>query len=186
MPFSFQETKLKEVILVKPTVITDSRGYFFESYLDIPFNDNNIKVKFIQDNQSKSSKNTIRGLHYQKNPKPQAKLVRCVLGAIYDVAVDIRPASPTFGQHVGVILDSEKNEQLFIPEGFAHGFSVLSQEAIVCYKCSNYYAKELEAGILYNDPHLNIDWKIEGSPIVSDKDLKQNSLEQTFERAFYV
>lgn len=159
-----ESTEIPDVLLITPKVFKDSRGYFLES-----FNNKNLPFNFVQDNQSFSLKNTIRGLHYQV-VKPQGKLIRAIKGRILDVAVDIRKDSPTFGKHVAVELSSDNFKQLYIPEGFAHGFSVLSDEAEVLYKTTDYWYKDYERSVNYNDPELNIDWKIEGLPILSDKD----------------
>ncbi len=159
-----EPTAIPEVLLITPKVFRDSRGYFLES-----FNNKHLPFNFVQDNQSFSLKNTIRGLHYQV-VKPQGKLVRAVKGRILDVAVDIRKDSPTFGKYVAVELSSDNFKQLYVPEGFAHGFSVLSDEAEVLYKTTDYWYKEHERSINFNDPELNIDWNITGNPVVSDKD----------------
>ena len=159
-----EPTAIPDVLLITPKVFHDSRGYFLESY-----NNKNLPFSFVQDNQSFSLKNTIRGLHYQV-VKPQGKLVRAVKGCILDVAVDIRKDSPTFGKYVAVELSSDNFKQLYIPEGFAHGFSVLSEEAEVLYKTTDYWYKEHDRSINYSDPELNIDWKIVGVPMLSDKD----------------
>jgi len=159
-----EPTHIPEVLLITPKVFRDSRGYFLES-----FNNKHLPFNFVQDNQSFSLKNTIRGLHYQV-VKPQGKLVRAVKGCILDVAVDIRKDSPTFGKYVAVELSSDNFKQLYVPEGFAHGFSVLSEEAEVLYKTTDYWYKEHERGINFNDPELNIDWNIKGVPLLSDKD----------------
>jgi len=159
-----EPTEIPDVLLVTPKVFKDSRGYFLES-----FNNKHLPFNFVQDNQSFSLKNTIRGLHYQV-VKPQGKLVRSVKGCILDVAVDIRKDSPTFGKYVAVELSSDNFKQLYVPEGFAHGFSVLSDEAEVLYKTTDYWYKEYERSINFNDPELNIDWNIEGIPMLSDKD----------------
>jgi dTDP-4-dehydrorhamnose 3,5-epimerase len=159
-----EPTEITDVLLITPKVFKDSRGYFLES-----FNNKHLPFNFVQDNQSYSEKNTIRGLHYQV-VKPQGKLVRAIKGRILDVAVDIRKDSPTFGKHVAVELSSDNFKQLYVPEGFAHGFSVLSDEAEVLYKTTDYWYKEHDRSINFNDPELNIDWKIEGIPILSDKD----------------
>jgi dTDP-4-dehydrorhamnose 3,5-epimerase len=159
-----EPTEIPDVLLVTPKVFKDSRGYFLES-----FNNKHLPFNFVQDNQSYSEKNTIRGLHYQV-VKPQGKLVRAIKGRILDVAVDIRKDSPTFKQYVAVELSSENFKQLYVPEGFAHGFSVLSDEAEVLYKTTDYWYKEHERSINFNDPELNIDWKLEGLPILADKD----------------
>jgi dTDP-4-dehydrorhamnose 3,5-epimerase len=168
----FQTTPIPGLLVFEPKVFEDSRGYFFESYNEQVFQNEGIDVKFVQDNQSKSSYGVIRGLHYQMNPHAQCKLVRVLEGEILDVAVDIRQGSGTYGQHFSITLSAENKRQLFIPEGFAHGFSVLSETAVVMYKCNRFYSKESEGGILYNDPALNIDWQVpEEARLVSDKDL---------------
>ena len=162
---------IEGLVIVEPKVFEDSRGYFFESYNQQQFQQAGIRANFVQDNQSKSSYGVIRGLHYQMNPHAQAKLVRVLEGTILDVAVDIRKASPTYGQHFAIELSAENKKQLFIPEGFAHGFSVLSETAVVMYKCNTFYNKESEGGIRYNDPQLAIDWKVDLSKaVVSEKD----------------
>lgn len=159
-----ESTHIPDVLLVTPKVFKDSRGYFLES-----FNNKHLPFNFVQDNQSFSSKDTIRGLHYQV-VKPQGKLVRAIKGRILDVAVDIRKDSPTFKQYVAVELSSDNFKQLYVPEGFAHGFSVLSDEAEVLYKTTDYWYKEHDRSLNFNDPELNINWMIEGLPILSDKD----------------
>ena len=169
----FKTCDIAGIVILEPTVFEDSRGYFFEGYNQKLFRENNIPVDFVQDNQSKSSYGVIRGLHYQLNPYAQSKLVRVLQGSILDVAVDIRKGSPTYGQHFAVELNEENKKQLFIPAGFAHGFSVLSETAVVLYKCDAFYNKESEGGILFNDPELGIEWQIEKErAVVSDKDLK--------------
>jgi dTDP-4-dehydrorhamnose 3,5-epimerase len=168
----FVHCDIPGLVVIEPTVFEDSRGYFYEAYNSMPFKDNGITCEFLQDNQSKSSYGVIRGLHYQLPPFAQAKLVRVLEGSIVDVAVDIRKGSPTYGQHFSIELSAENRKQLFIPEGFAHGFSVLSPSAIVLYKCDRLYNRQSEGGILYNDPDLNIDWKTEAeNAVVSDKDI---------------
>jgi dTDP-4-dehydrorhamnose 3,5-epimerase len=170
MPFI--KTYIRDLLVFEPKVFEDSRGYFFEAYNEEVFKAEGIHTKFVQDNQSRSSYGVIRGLHYQMEPNSQAKLVRVLEGRILDVAVDIRRGSPTFGEHFSIELTSENKKQLMIPAGFAHGFSVLSEIAVVMYKCDSFYNKNSEGGILFNDPALNIDWKIsDGNAIVSDKDL---------------
>ena len=165
------ETGIDGLIVVEPQVFEDPRGYFFESYNYKKLEDKGISIKFYQDNQSKSSYGVIRGLHYQLNPHSQTKFLRVLQGRVYDVAVDIRRGSPTFGKSFGVELTEENKKQLLIPHGFAHGFSVLSKTAVVLYKCDNYYHKESERGIIYNDPKLGIDWQIPGKDIlVAEKD----------------
>jgi dTDP-4-dehydrorhamnose 3,5-epimerase len=170
MPFI--KTHISDLLVFEPKVFEDSRGYFFEAYNEEVFKAEGIHTKFVQDNQSRSSYGVIRGLHYQMEPYSQAKLVRVLEGKILDVAVDIRKGSPTFGEHFAIELTAENKKQLMIPAGFAHGFSVLSEMAVVMYKCDRFYNKASEGGILFNDPVLNIDWKIsDGKAIVSDKDL---------------
>ena len=158
MPFEFEPQRIKDVILVKPKVFGDNRGFFMESYKKSEFFANGIYVEFNQDNHSRSSKGVLRGLHYQLPPFAQAKLVRCIVGEVFDVAVDIRTMSPTFGHWVGVRLSAENKRQLWIPEGFAHGFLTLSENAEFAYKTTNFYCKEAEAGIIWNDPQINIKW----------------------------
>lgn len=165
-------TNLPGLFVIEPKVFADERGYFFESYHEGKLREQGIDVRFVQDNQSKSSYGVIRGLHYQLTPHAQTKLVRVLEGSIYDIAVDIRKGSPTYGQWFGIELSSENKNQLFIPQGFAHGFSVLSDIAVVLYKCDNLYNPASEGGILYNDPELAIDWKIPaGKAILSPKDI---------------
>ena len=169
-----KETKLKGCFILEPTVFEDERGYFYESYNEKTFN-NAIghEVKFVQDNESFSSKGVLRGLHFQKGAHAQAKLVRVIKGSVLDVAVDLRKASETYGQYVSIELSEDNKKQLFIPRGFAHGFVVLSDTAIFSYKCDNFYNKEAESGIIYNDVDLKIDWGIsEKELIISDKDLQ--------------
>ena len=170
---NFIETGLQGLLIIQPSIFTDSRGYFFESFNQNRFQNAGITFIPVQDNESRSSKGVIRGLHYQLNPHAQAKLIRVVAGKIFDVALDLRNESPTFGKWFGVELDSETKKQLFVPRGFAHGFSVLSNIAVIQYKCDNSYNPAFERGINLNDPFLNIDWKT-GYPesIISDKDLK--------------
>lgn len=174
------KTKIAGVYIIKPDVFGDSRGYFFESY-------NKKKLaellpelpEFVQDNQSKSCFGVLRGLHFQKAPHAQAKLVRVVSGKVLDVAVDLRPGSATFGEYVSVELSGENMLQFFIPEGFAHGFSVLSDEAVFQYKCSDFYCKEAEGGIIWNDPTVAVDWKLAPSDILlSDKDKVHPTLKE--------
>ena len=173
----FLKTIINGVWLIQPSIIEDERGYFFESFKEDEFKKNVGDIDFIQENQSKSSYGVIRGLHYQKGEYAQSKLVRCVKGKILDVAVDIREGSPTFGKHVSAILTEDNHYQLFIPRGFAHGFSVLSDEAIVQYKCDNYYNKDSEGGVSILDNNLNIEWMIpEEKMILSEKDLKWEKL----------
>ncbi|HAM08804.1 MAG: dTDP-4-dehydrorhamnose 3,5-epimerase [Bacteroidetes bacterium GWE2_41_25] len=170
---NFKETGLQGLLIIQPDIFTDSRGYFFESFNQNSFQKSGITFIPVQDNESRSSRGVIRGLHYQLNPHAQAKLIRVVEGKIFDVALDLRRESPTFGKWFGVELDSEKKKQLLIPGGFAHGFSVLSDIAVIQYKCDNVYNPAFERGINLNDPVLNIDWKTgDSEPIISAKDLK--------------
>ena len=170
---NFIETAIKGVYIIEPKVFNDARGYFCETWKKEEFEANIGKVDFIQDNESKSSYGVLRGLHYQKGSFSQAKLVRVIKGKVLDVAVDIRRHSPTFGQHVMAELSEDNKCQLFIPRGFAHGFLVLSEEAIFTYKVDNVYAPQAEAGIRWNDPQLKIDWPIEKMNVItSEKDLK--------------
>jgi len=170
MPFI--PTTIPDLLIFEPKVFEDSRGYFFESFNQKTFQAEGIDIDFVQDNQSSSQYGVIRGLHYQQEPYAQTKLIRVLSGKILDVAVDIRKGSPTFGQSFSIELSAENKKQLFIPKGFAHGFSVLSENAEVLYKCDSFYNKSSEGGILYNDEALHIDWKIPaGKEIVSQKDL---------------
>lgn len=178
MPFEFERQKIEEVILVKPKVFGDSRGFFMESYKKSDFFANGIEIEFNQDNHSKSTKGVLRGLHYQANPYGQAKLVRCSKGRIYDVAVDIRPDSKTFGQYVKVELSEENKHMLYIPVGFAHGFVALTDEVEILYKASGEYAPQADRGIIWNDKDINIDWEIDFEPLLSEKDKKQPSLSE--------
>ena len=174
---NFIETELPGLIIIEPSVYKDSRGYFFESYNENNFKAKGVDIKFVQDNQSKSSYGVIRGLHYQLNPHAQTKLVRVLTGNILDVVVDIRSGSPTYGKAFSIELSEDNNKQLLIPRGFAHGFSVLSESAAIMYKCDAFYNKESEAGIYYNDDVLQIDWQIPADKaIVSEKDQQQPSL----------
>ena len=167
----FIETEITGVVLIEPAVYGDSRGYFFESFSQREFEKMVGPVNFVQDNESKSCYGVVRGLHFQKGADAQAKLVRCARGRILDVAVDIRPGSPTFGKWISVELSEDNHKMLFLPRGMAHGFSVLSSEAVFQYKCDNYYAPLSEAGISWNDPGLGIDWKVPlDKVILSEKD----------------
>ena len=172
------ETKLKGCFIIEPTIFEDERGYFFESFNKQKFNElTGMEIEFVQDNESYSSKGVLRGLHFQRGANAQAKLVRVSHGAVLDVVVDIRKNSATFGQHVAIELTSDNKKQFFIPRGFAHGFIVLSDTVTFLYKCDNLYNKESEDGIIYNDPALNIDWKLpESAFIVSPKDLILSTL----------
>lgn len=162
-------TSIPDVLIIEPKVFSDERGYFYESYRYEILKEKIGEVRFVQDNVSRSSRNTIRGLHFQIGEHAQGKLCQVVFGTVLDVAVDVRKNSPTFGNQVAVELSDQNKRQVWIPPGFAHGFSVLSETAIFIYKCTNYYNKEAERTLLYNDPSLNIDWKVT-SPIVSLKD----------------
>ena len=167
------ETPIKDLFIIKPRVFADARGFFFESYNETNYKAAGIDIHFCQDNQSKSSYGVIRGLHYQLLPQSQSKLVSVVQGSVWDVAVDLRKNSPTFGQWYGVELTEENHLQFLIPQGFAHGFSVLSETAVFTYKCDDFYSPKLERGIMYNDLALAIDWKIPAEKaIISDKDTK--------------
>ena len=157
MPFSFKRLQIPEVILIEAKSFSDERGFFFESFKESDFSSNGVSTKFVQDNTSHSVKNVLRGLHYQKNPKAQGKLVTAITGEIFDVAVDIRAGSPTFGKWVGEILSDKNHHLLYVPRGFAHGFCVLSDTADVLYKVDNEYSSQDERGILWNDPSLKID-----------------------------
>ena len=166
-----KKTNIPDLLLLKPEVYRDQRGFFLETYRDEHLQSAGISVDFVQDNLSKSQQNTVRGLHYQIE-QPQDKLIMVMQGHILDVAVDVRPHSPTFGDYTAVELTEENKYQLFIPKGFAHGFSVLSEEALVYYKCSDYYYPDGERGLYWDDPNLDIDWKVD-EPIVSEKDQEQ-------------
>ncbi len=176
---NFIPTKLEGCFVIEPKVIRDARGYFMESFNEKTFQIGvGNEVHFVQDNQSFSSKGVLRGLHYQTGENAQAKLVRVLDGEVLDVAVDIRPNSPTFGNYEAVLLSGENQKQFFVPRGFAHGFLVLSQTATFFYKCDNFYNKESEGGIIFNDSNLNIDWQFpEKELIISEKDKTQPSLE---------
>ena len=172
------KTEIEGPIIIEPRIFRDDRGYFFESFSQAWFEENVGKVNFVQDNESYSKYGVIRGLHFQVPPHAQAKLVRVVKGAVLDVAVDIRKDSPTFGKYVSVELSEENHRQFFIPRGFAHGFSVLSDEAVFQYKCDNLYAPGFEGAILWNDPAIGIDWKIPpDKAILSEKDSRNPLLE---------
>lgn len=169
MPFI--TTDIPDLLVFEPKVFADSRGYFFESYSEKIFEQQGLNIHFVQDNQSSSSYGVIRGLHYQLNPHAQTKLVRVLVGRILDVAVDVRNGSPTYGKYFSIELSDENKKQLLVPKGFAHGFSVLSERAIVMYKCDAFYSKESEGGFRFDDPSLNIDWQIpHDKAIISDKD----------------
>ena len=173
----FIKTDIEGVVIVEPRVFADARGYFMETYNQAEFVANGISNKFVQDNQSMSSYGVVRGLHCQTGEHAQAKLVRVLQGTVLDVAVDIRPGSPTFGQHVAVELSAENKRQLFIPRGFLHGFSVLTDVAVFAYKCDNLYAPGAEFGVRFDDPDIGIDWNIPADKIiVSEKDLQNKGL----------
>jgi dTDP-4-dehydrorhamnose 3,5-epimerase len=165
-------TEIKDCFIIKPTVFSDNRGYFFESFNEQKFNQiTGLEIHFVQDNQAKSDRGILRGLHFQKGAHAQAKLVRVLQGKVIDVAVDLRKDSPTYLQHIAVELSAENNLQLFVPRGFAHGYSVLEDNTVFCYKCDNYYNKEAEGGVFYADPKLNINWQLnEDEIILSEKD----------------
>ena len=180
---NFIKTAIDGVFIIEPKIFKDDRGYFFESYNEAEFIKNGITNRFVQDNQSKSSYGVIRGLHCQLGKHSQAKLVRVLQGKVLDVAVDVRLGSPTFGKHVAVELSDENQRQLFIPQRFLHGFSVLSETAIFSYKCDNLYCKESEFGIRYDDPEIGIDWKVPANKIItSEKDRLANRLADLIQR----
>lgn len=165
------KTEIDGVVIIEPRLFKDDRGYFFESYSEKDFNAQVREIRFVQDNESKSSYGVLRGLHFQKPPYAQSKLVRVIKGAVLDVAVDIRKGSPTFGKHVAVELTEDNHRQFFIPRGFAHGFSVLTPEVIFQYKCDNFYAPQSEGALAWDDPDLGIDWRIPSDKIIlSEKD----------------
>lgn len=175
------ETPIQGLFILEPKVYNDPRGYFFEAYNKEILGSKGINYDFVQDNQSKSTFGVLRGLHFQKGSKAQTKLVRALEGSIFDVAVDCRPGSTTLGKWFGVELSAQNKKQLLIPKGFAHGFSVLSETAIVFYKCDEFYSPENDAGVLYNDPDLNIDWKVPTDKItLSEKDAKQPLFKEVF------
>lgn len=178
---NFIKTKIEGLVIVEPSVFPDERGFFMESYSKKIFAENDINIEFVQDNHSCSTKGVLRGLHFQKPPFAQDKLVRCTKGEVLDVVVDIRVNSPTFGQYESVLLTEENKTMFFIPKGFAHGFLVLSDIADFQYKCSNFYNKESEGGLLWNDPEIKIDWKkynYKDTPILSEKDKLWPSLDE--------
>ncbi len=181
MPFEFKKLDIPEVQLIIPRVFNDDRGFFLESFKKSDFAANGITDEFNQDNHSKSSKGVLRGLHYQLAPKAQAKIVRCIKGKIFDVAVDIRKNSPTFSKWVGAVLSEENKNMLYMPEGFAHGFVVLSETAEILYKASNEYSKEHDRGVAWNDPDINIEWNIDFEPLLSEKDKQQPFLKDVKE-----
>lgn len=178
------KTNIEGVLIIEPRVFTDSRGYFFESFSQKAYDEVIGHIDFVQDNESCSSRGVMRGLHFQRPPHAQAKLVRCVRGSVLDVAVDIRKGSPTYGKHVSCLLTEHNHRQFFIPRGFAHGFAVLSDTAVFQYKCDNYYCPEDDGGISIIDPALDIDWRIDlNETILSDKD-KRHPLLKDFDSPF--
>lgn len=173
------KTAIEGVVIIEPKVFRDARGYFFESFSQREFEEKVRPINFVQDNESMSSYGVMRGLHFQRPPYTQSKLVRCVKGKVLDVAVDIRKGSPTYGQHVAVELSEDNHRQFFVPRGFAHGFAVLSETAVFQYKCDNFYAPEADGGISIKDETLNIDWQIPmDKAILSEKDLKHLCLKE--------
>ncbi|MFC3813131.1 dTDP-4-dehydrorhamnose 3,5-epimerase [Lacihabitans lacunae] len=172
----FKKTSIEGLLEISPRIFRDDRGYFFESYSETLFKANGVKETFVQDNQSFSTKGVLRGLHFQKAPFAQGKLVRVIKGSVLDVAVDLRPNSPTFGKHETFLLTAENQKMVYVPEGFAHGFYTI-EEAIFSYKCTNLYDKASEGGIIWNDPTLNIDWNAT-EPLVSEKDMELPTFEE--------
>ncbi|OYT25511.1 MAG: dTDP-4-dehydrorhamnose 3,5-epimerase [Thermofilum sp. ex4484_82] len=181
MPFEFKKLDLPGLVLIKPKVFEDERGFFLESYKKSDFEAFGITVEFVQDNHSKSKHGVLRGLHFQKKPFEQAKLVRCIKGKIFDVVVDLRRDSPTFGKHYSIELSEENKLMLYIPRGFAHGFQVLSKEAEIIYKVDNVYNPTYESGIIWNDPTLKIDWPIK-KPLLSEKDKNWPTFQELVKR----
>lgn len=177
--FNFIETKIKDLYIIEPKVFGDDRGYFMESYNRRDFVEAGLDMVFVQDNESKSKKGVLRGMHFQTK-FTQGKLVRATQGEVYDVAVDLRKGSPTYGQWEGVLLSVENKRQFYVPEGFAHGFLVLSDEAVFNYKCTNLYAPEYDGGLLWNDPDVGIEWPLDGIDeiILSEKDKNQKTLKE--------
>lgn len=176
--FKFIETDIKDVYIIEPKVYGDNRGYFMETYKEESFKEAGLNYTFVQDNESRSKKGVLRGLHFQKT-YPQAKLVRVLEGEVFDVAVDLRKDSPTYGKWVGVVLSAENKKQFMIPRGFAHGFVVLSDTATFCYKCDELYHPEDEGGIMWNDKDINIIWPYEGEILLSEKDKKHPTLNES-------
>ncbi|MBI5977562.1 dTDP-4-dehydrorhamnose 3,5-epimerase [Clostridium perfringens] len=177
--FKFIETKIKDLYIIEPKVFGDERGYFMETYSQKAFEEAGLTMKFVQDNESKSKKGVLRGLHFQTK-HTQGKLVRVTQGEVWDVAVDLRKGSPTFGKWEGVHLSAENKRQFYVPEGFAHGFVVLSDKAVFNYKCTDFYAPEYDSGLLWNDKDVNVEWPLEGIEeiILSEKDKKQKTLKE--------
>lgn len=176
--FTFNKTKIEGVYIIEPKVFGDNRGYFMETYNEQEFKSNGLDYNFVQDNQSKSKAGVLRGLHFQKT-YPQAKLVRVLEGEVFDVAVDLRKGSSTYGKWVGVVLSDENKKQFMIPRGFAHGFVVLSETATFAYKCDEFYHPEDEGGIMWNDPNINVEWPYKGEPLLSEKDKHHLSLKES-------
>lgn len=184
---NIQETAIDGVYIIEPRLFGDNRGYFFESFNEKEFNEKVGNVKFVQDNESRSCYGVVRGLHYQKPPFAQSKLVRVVRGRVLDVAVDIRKGSPTFGQHVAVELTAENHLQFFLPKGMAHGFSVLSEDAVFQYKCDSFYAPQSEGALAWDDPDLNIDWRVPADKVIlSEKDRHHPLLKDVAEKIEFV
>ncbi len=173
-----ETTPFKDLLIIHPKIFTDERGYFFEPYNEARFRiETGLNFTFVQDNESRSAKNVMRGMHFQVSPKAMAKLIRVTHGSVLDVVVDLRKSQPTYGQHYKIVLDAKSNTQLFVPEGFAHGFLVLEDNTMFTYKCSNYYSPEHERILLWNDPQLNIDWT-NSNPILSKKDMEGTPLDK--------
>lgn len=168
------KTDIEGVVIIEPRIFRDERGYFYESFSQREFEEKVCRTTFVQDNQSKSSYGVLRGLHFQKPPYAQSKLVRCIKGTVLDVAVDIRKGSPTFGKYIAVELSEDNHRQFFIPRGFAHGFAVLSDEAVFQYKCDNFYNKESEGAVAWDDPELCIDWKVPADKVLLSEKDRQN------------
>lgn len=175
--FTFIETSINDVYIIEPKKYGDNRGYFMETYKEADFKAAGLHYDFVQNNQSKSKKGVLRGLHFQKT-FPQAKLVRCIEGEVFDVCVDLRKDSPTYGKWEGVVLSAEKGNMFMVPRGFAHGFVVLSETATFCYQCDELYHPEDEGGIMWNDPDVNIKWPLDGEVLLSEKDKKHMSLKE--------
>lgn len=175
--FKFIETKIKDLYIIEPKVFGDNRGYFMETYSKKAFNESGLTMEFVQDNESRSKKGVLRGLHFQTK-HTQGKLVRVTDGAVYDVAVDLRKGSPTYGQWEGILLTAENKKQFYVPEGFAHGFLVVSDYATFNYKCTDFYAPEYDGGVLWNDPDIGVEWPLEGIEeiLLSEKDKNQKRL----------
>ena len=180
MPFSFKKPDIAGLVLIEPQVFGDSRGHFLELFQNSEFYKNGIKDKFLQDNFSNSKKGVLRGLHYQVEPHAQSKLVHCLRGKIFDVAVDIRKGSATFGQYFSTILSEQNHKILFIPAGFAHGFYSLEDDSLVLYKSSKEYHPKADSGIIWNDPDINIQWPLMDAPLLSDKDMIQPTFAELF------